>query len=80
MDDGICDDIFDSYHIQHVVTASIKAIYIHLGESDLSVCQDLVMFDKLREMLVSYSLQILGQLVNTQHVDVKTRQISSLKQ
>ncbi len=36
VDNNIYGDIFDSYHIQQAVAASIKAIYILLGESDLS--------------------------------------------
>ncbi len=63
---------FDSYHIQKAVAASIKAIYILLGESDLSKRQDPVSFDKLEDMPVSYSARILGQNVNTQRMDVET--------
>ncbi len=72
VDDDIYADIFDSYSTQQAVAASIKAIYILLGESDLSKRQDPVSFDKLEDMPVSYPSRILGQIVNTQRMDVKT--------
>ncbi len=72
VDDDIYADIFNSFCIWQAVAASIEAIYILLGESDLSKWQDPVLFDKLEDMPVSYSSRILGQIVNTQQMDVET--------
>ncbi len=71
VDDDIHGNIFDLYCIQQAVTASIKAIYILLGESDLTTKQDPFLFDKLEDMPISYSSQILGHIVNTRCMDVK---------
>ncbi len=71
VDNDIYRDIFDSFCIQQVVAASIKAIYILLGGSDLSKQQDPISFDTLEDMPVSYSSHFLGQIVNTQCMDVK---------
>ncbi len=57
---------------QQTIVVSIKAIYTILGESDLSRLQDPASFDKLEEAIISYSLFILGNIVNTQRMDVKT--------
>ncbi len=65
-------DVFDSYRIQHAVAASIEAIYILLGDSDLSQRQDPVSFNKLEDMPVSFSSRILGQIVNTWRKDLET--------
>lgn len=65
VDDNIYGDILDSYRIRQVVAASIKAIYILLEESDLSIRQDPILFDKLEDMPISYSSHILGQIINT---------------
>ncbi len=72
VDDDIYADIFDSYRIQQAVAASIEAIYILLGDSNLSKRQDPISFDKLEDMPVSFSSHILGQIVNTQRMDVET--------
>ncbi len=72
VNDNIYADIFDSFCIQQAVVASIEAIYILLGESDLSKQQDPILFNKLKDMPLSYSSPILGQLVNTQRMDIKT--------
>ncbi len=52
--------------------ASIKAIYILLGDSHLSQWQDPVSFNKLEDMPVSFSSRILGQIVNTRRMDIET--------
>ncbi len=64
-------NIFDLYRIQQAVAASIKAIYILLGDSDLMAPQDPVLVDKVEEMPISYSSHLLGQIVNTQCTDIK---------
>ncbi len=72
VDDDIYGNVFDSKQIWQAITASIKEIYILLGELDLTKWQDLVLFDKLEDMTVSFSSCILGQIVNTGQIDVKT--------
>ncbi len=52
--------------------ASIEAIYILLGESDLSKRQDPISFNKLEDMTVSYSTCILRHIMNMQRMDVET--------
>ncbi len=55
VDDNIYCNIFDLYRIQQAVAASISAIYILLGDSDLMTPQDPVLFNKLEDMPISYS-------------------------
>ncbi len=71
MDDNTHCNIFDSYQTQQSVAASIKAIYILLGESDLMTWQDPILFDKLEDVPISYSSHILGQIVNMQCMDIE---------
>lgn len=71
VDDNIYCDIFDLHCMQQAVAASIEAIYILLGDSDLSVWQDPVSFDKLEEMIIRYSAGILSQTINTQCMDIE---------
>jgi len=68
VDDNVYADIFNSYRIRQAVAASIEAIYILLGDSDLSKRQDPISFDKLEDMPVSFSSRILGQIVNTRRI------------
>ncbi len=71
VNDDIYADIFDSYPIQQAVVASIEAIYILLGDSDLSQWQDPILFDKLEDIPISFSSRILGQIVNMWQMDVE---------
>ncbi len=65
VDNNMYCNIFDSYRIQKVVTASMKGIYIILGDSNLTMQQDLVSFDKLEDMPISYSSCIQVKIINT---------------
>ncbi len=72
MDDDIYCGIIDLYCIWQAVATLIEAIYILLGELDLMAPQDPVSFEKLTVMPISYSSRILGQIINTRPMDVKT--------
>jgi hypothetical protein len=70
VDDGIYVYIYDENRIQQAITASIKAIFLLLGDSDLHHRQDPVSFNKMLELLVSYQNKILGEIINTQELTV----------
>jgi hypothetical protein len=53
VDDGVYAELFRLLRIQRAVAASIEAIFILLGESDLQLRQDPVSFDKVIEMMIS---------------------------
>ncbi len=71
VDDNMYCNRFNSSHIWLAVVASIKAIYILLGDSNLMTRQDPVLFEKLEDMPISYSSHILGQIINTRCMDVE---------
>ena len=59
--DDLYSETFEIERIEHAVAASIEAIFVLLGKSDLLVRQDPILFDKLEETIVSYCNLILGQ-------------------
>lgn len=72
VDDDIYSEVFDVDRIEQAVAASIEAIFVLLGESDLLARQDPISFDKMEDMMVSYYNQILGQVINTRKMTVET--------
>ena len=70
VDDGVYTEVFDFERIERAIAASIDAIFILLGESDLKYRQDAVSFDKMAEMMVSYFNRVLGHMINTRSLDV----------
>ena len=54
MDDDIYGKVFDVVHIEQAVAASIEAIFVLLGESDLLARQDPISFEKIEDMMVPY--------------------------
>ena len=58
--------------MEQAVAASIKAIFILLGDSDIEHRQDPISFDKLEGMVISYANKVLGQIINTRRMDVET--------
>ena len=54
------------------MAASIEAIFVQLGESDLLSGQDPILFDKMEETIVLYCNLGLGQYINTRKMTVKT--------
>ena len=72
VDDGVYVELFDRTRVEQAMAASIEAIFILLGDSDLLRRQDPVSFDKLIEMLVSYMNRILGHVIDTRRLTVGT--------
>ena len=70
VDDGVYAELMDRARIEQAMAASIEAIFILLGRSDLLRRQDPVSFDKLIEMLVSYRNRILGHIIDTRRLTV----------
>ena len=68
VDDGVYVELFDRERIERAMAASIEAIFILLGDSDLLRRQDPVSFDKLIEMLVSHFNKILGHDIDTRRL------------
>ena len=72
VDDSVYADIYeaDKTRLEQTVAAGIEAIFILLGESDLSQRQDPISFEKMEEMMVSYMNKMLGQVIHTRRLDV----------
>lgn len=60
VDDGIYADVYDIARVEQALAASIEAIFILLGESDLRKRQDPISFEKMCELLVAPFNKILG--------------------
>ncbi|KAL7522912.1 hypothetical protein ACHAWF_000309, partial [Thalassiosira exigua] len=72
VDDAVYSDIYhpDRERIGRTIAASIEAIFILLGCSDLSKRQDPISFDKLVSMMILHINKILGQIIDTRSMDV----------
>lgn len=70
VDDDCYADAYLIARIEQAVAASIEAIFIALGESDLLSRQDPISWDKLFEMIISYINKILGMIIDTRAMDV----------
>ena len=70
VDDDVYSELFDIDRVEQAVAASIEAIFILLGDSDLSLHQDAVSFDKLEETMINYNNRILGRAINTRLMTV----------
>ena len=53
------------------MAASIEAIFILLGDSDVKHRQDPNSFDKLEGVVISYANKVLGQIINTRQMEVE---------
>jgi hypothetical protein len=65
VDDDVYSEMWDLERVEQVVAASIEAVFILLGPSNLRFRQDPVSFDKVIEMVVSYLNKVLGHIINT---------------
>ncbi len=72
VDDDIYAEIFDVERIERCVAAGIESIFILLGDSDTSVRQDPIAWDKLYEMIIHYINKVLGFIVNTRKMTIET--------
>jgi len=72
VDDSLYAEVYedDRVRIEQTIAAGIEAIFILLGQSDLSKRQDPVSFDKMEEMMVSFLNKMLGQILDTRRLDV----------
>ena len=74
VDDGLIGEVYsaDRNRILRAIAASIEAIFLILGESDLQRRQDPISWDKLLEMVINYANIMLGHHVNTRKMIVST--------
>ena len=74
VDDLVYADIFGVVHqrMEQAAAASIEAIFITLGESDLLSRQDPISFDKFEETWVAWFNRLLGVDINTRRLAVRT--------
>ena len=72
VDDGVYSKVLDRQRIEQALAASIEAIFILLGDSDLMRRQDPVSFDKCVEMMISHINKVLGHMVDTRRLTVST--------
>lgn len=70
VDDDVYSEVFHVGRVKQAAAASIEAVFIMLGESDLERRQDPISFDKMIEMSVSYLNKILGHIINTRTLTV----------
>ena len=72
VDDDIYADMFDVTHhrMEQAAAASIEAIFITLGSSDLTSRQDAVSFEKFEETPVAWLNRLLGVDINTRRLAV----------
>ena len=64
VDDGIYLDVFDITRIEQAIAASIEAIFILLGYSELERRRDPVSWSKMEEMLIAPINVVLGLQIN----------------
>jgi len=72
IDNDIYVDIFTIDDFEQCVAASIEAIYILLGPSDLQRRQDPFSFDKLTDMTIGPVNRVLGNIVDTRRMTLST--------
>ena len=72
VDDDVYVELWDLERVEQTVAASIEAMFIYLGESQLSILQDPVSFDKLAELTINHFNTILGTNISTRRLDVET--------
>ena len=71
VDDGIYLDVYDIVRLEQAIAASIEAIFILLGESDLDKRRDAVSWSKMEEMLIAPINIVLGLLINLRAMTIE---------
>ena len=72
VDDDLYAELFDRERVEQAIAASIEAIFILLGESNLDLCQDPISFEKMEEMMIAFANLVLGRIINTRTMTVQT--------
>jgi hypothetical protein len=72
VDDDIYLDVANKCQFEQAIAASIKAIFMLLGESTTALHQDPISWDKLHELLVAPVNRILGLVLNLRRMTVST--------
>jgi hypothetical protein len=70
VDDDCYAEVYIVERVEQAITASIEAIFIVLGDSDLLSRQDPISWDKLFEMAISHFNKILGLDIDTRQLDI----------
>lgn len=70
VDDDIYAEVYCRIRVEQAIAASIEAMFILLGESDLTCRVDPVSWDKLVDMVISHFNKVLGLEFNTRKMDV----------
>ena len=74
VDDSIYADIFESdrARLEQAAAASIEAIFIVLGKSELWLRQDPISFDKFEELPMAWLNRVIGVEIDTRRLAVRT--------
>lgn len=72
VDDDLYAEVFNFRRIEQAIAASIAAIFILLGKSELDKRQDPISFDKMEELIISWCNVILGQFIHTRRMTIET--------
>lgn len=72
VDDTIYLDVADKHRFEQAIAASIKAIFVLLGESNMALRQNPISWDKLHELLVTPVNRILGIVLDLCRMTVGT--------
>jgi hypothetical protein len=67
-------DVADKHRFEQAIAASIEAIFMLLGDSNMALRQDPISWDKLHKLLVAPVNQILGLVLNLRQMTVGTLQ------
>jgi hypothetical protein len=70
VDDDIYAEVYIRWRVEQAIAASIEAMFITLGQSDLLRLQDPISWDKLVGMIISHFNKVLGMEFNTRQMDV----------
>jgi hypothetical protein len=72
VDDDLYAEVFDLNRVEQAVAASIAAIFILLGKSELDKRQDPISFDKMEDLIISWCNIVLGQFIHTRRMTIET--------
>ena len=72
VDDDLYSEVFKPERLEQAAAASIEAIFILLGHSDLTARQDPISWDKFLEMPVDWHNKALGTMIDTRRMAART--------